>query len=410
MQRPTLPKPIKLPRVLLVAVVLLSAGCSSVISMRDALREGVEQAAAMTQLAGLGDVEHDVAGANSTERADYGSGDASSIIEPTASDLADSLNDDPAAVAAAIETAIDELTEAESLDAASKAALIETLQLTPQADWPIVIQEFTATLTILRDTAATRTDMSLGELAPEASGRDEASGQDQAQQPSAERATALADNNLAASEPAEPLQAPTGEATDMDPAEIDADAASHVQDTPVQPDMQPAAVQTPPVSSVAEATLPAKPAPAQQVNSTTAEQSVAQALSIERPCLAREVRGWGQVEPFETTALNAGSEVIVYFELSGLQATETVHGVSTSIDTRLQLDDATGKRLHSWSFPSLTETCAARRRDYFARFFLDLPADLPAGDHQLVLSVTDLQTATTAETSIPLSVAAAPGS
>jgi len=93
-----------------------------------------------------------------------------------------------------------------------------------------------------------------------------------------------------------------------------------------------------------------------------------------------------------------------------LQATETVHGVSTSIDTRLQLDDATGKRLHSWSFPSLTETCAARRRDYFARFFLDLPADLPAGDHQLVLSVTDLQTATTAETSIPLSVAAAPGS
>ena len=410
MQRPTLPKPIKLPRVLLVAVVLLSAGCSSVISMRDALREGVEQAAAMTQLAGLGDVEHDVAGANSTERADYGSGDASSIIEPTASDLADSLNDDPAAVAAAIETAIDELTEAESLDAASKAALIETLQLTPQADWPIVIQEFTATLTILRDTAATRTDMSLGELAPEASGSDEASGQDQAQQPSAERATALADNNLAASEPAEPLQAPTGEATDMDPAEIDADAASHVQDTPVQPDMQPAAVQTPPVSSVAEATLPAKPAPAQQVNSTTAEQSVAQALSIERPCLAREVRGWGQVEPFETTALNAGSEVIVYFELSGLQATETVHGVSTSIDTRLQLDDATGKRLHSWSFPSLTETCAARRRDYFARFFLDLPADLPAGDHQLVLSVTDLQTATTAETSIPLSVAAAPGS
>jgi hypothetical protein len=410
MQRPTLPKPIKLPRVLLVAVVLLSAGCSSVISMRDALREGVEQAAAMTQLAGLGDVEHDVAGANSTERADYGSGDASSIIEPTASDLADSLNDDPAAVAAAIETAIDELTEAESLDAASKAALIETLQLTPQADWPIVIQEFTATLTILRDTAATRTDMSLGELAPEASGSDEASGQDQAQQPSAERATALADNNLAASEPAEPLQAPTGEATDMDPAEIDADAASHVQDTPVQPDMQPAAVQTPPVSSVAEATLPAKPAPAQQVSSTTTEQSVAQALSIERPCLAREVRGWGQVEPFETTALNAGSEVIVYFELSGLQATETVHGVSTSIDTRLQLDDATGKRLHSWSFPSLTETCAARRRDYFARFFLDLPADLPAGDHQLVLSVTDLQTATTAETSIPLSVAAAPGS
>jgi hypothetical protein len=410
MQPPTLSKPIELLRVLLVAVAILSAGCSSVISMRDALREGVEQAAAMTQLAGLGDVEHHAAGSNSTDRADYGSGDASSLTEPTASDLAESLNDDPAAVAAAIETAINELAGAESLDAASKAALIETLQLTPQADWPIVIQEFTATLTILRDTAAARTDMSLDEPALEISGSDEPSKQDQAQQPSAERAAALAENKLAASEPAEPLGVPTANATATDAAEIDANAASQVQDAPVKSDLPPAAEQTAPVSSVTEPPLPAEPAPAESVSSTTTEQSEAQPLSIERPCLAREVRGWGQVEPFESTALNAGSEVIVYFELSGLQAAETVHGVSTSIDTRLQLEDATGKRLHSWSFPSLTETCAARRRDYFARFFLDLPADLPAGDHQLVLTVTDLQTATTAQASIPLSVAAAPGS
>jgi len=410
MQPPTLPKPIELLRVLLVAIAMLSAGCSSVISMRDALREGVEQAAAMTQLAGLGDVEHHAAGANSTDRADYGSGDAGSLTEPTASDLADSLNDDPATVAAAIETAINELAAAESLDAASKAALIETLQLTPQADWPIVIQEFTATLTILRDTAAARTDMSLGETAPEANDSNEPGRQDQAKQPSTGEVAALAENNLASSEVAEPLGALTDNATGPDAAEVDTDAASQLQDAPVNSGMPSAAEQTTPVSPVTEAALPAKPVPAESVSSTTTEQSAVQALSIERPCLAREVRGWGQVEPFENTALNAGSEVIVYFELSGLEAAETVHGVSTSIDTRLQLDDATGKRLHSWSFPSLTETCAARRRDYFARFFLDLPADLPAGDHQLVLSVTDLQTATTAEASIPLSVAAAPGS
>ena len=35
---------------------------------------------------------------------------------------------------------------------ASKAALVETLEMTPQADWPVVIEEFTATLNTLRTT------------------------------------------------------------------------------------------------------------------------------------------------------------------------------------------------------------------------------------------------------------------
>lgn len=409
MQPATLPNPIKLLRPLLVAAAILSGGCSSVISMRDALREGVEQAAAMTQLAGLGDVEHHVTELDSTDRADYGGGDASSLEEPTASDLADSLNDDPAAVAAAIEIAINELAAAESLDTASKAALIETLQLTPQADWPIVIQEFTATLTILRDTAAVRTDMPSDEPAMEASGSDTTNIQHQAEQSSAGRATLLAEKDRASAEAGEP-GASTDRVTDQEAAEADPLATPQVPDTPTKSNMQAVAESTAPVPSVTEVTLSAEEVTAESVQSTTDEQSQAQPLSIERPCLAREVRGWGQVEAIETTELKPGSEVIVYFELSGLQAEETARGISTSIDTRLQLDDATGRQLHSWSFPPLTETCAARRRDYFARFFLDLPADLPAGDHRLVLTVTDLQSTTTAEASMPLSVVTAPGS
>lgn len=408
MQSSTFPNPFKLLCPSLVAVAMLSAGCSSVISMRDALREGVEQAAAMTQLAGLGDVEHRATRADSTDRADYGSSDASSLEEPTASDLADSLNDDPAAVAAAIEIAINELAAAETLDTASKAALIETLQVTPQADWPIVIQEFTATLTILRDTATARTDMPSDDPAPEDSGGDTPSIQHQAEQLSAGSAALLAENDQALAEAGEPLGSSADSVTGREAD--DADATPQPQDAPTKPDMPAVAEQTAAAPVLTEVPLPAEPDTAESVRSTSAEQSQTQPLSIERPCLAREVRGWGQVEPFETTALKAGSEVIVYFELTGLQAEETVHGISTSIDTKLQLDDATGRRLHSWSFPPLTETCAARRRDYFARFFLDLPADLPAGDHRLVLTVTDLQTTTTAEASIPLSVVTAPGS
>ena len=34
--------------------------------------------------------------------------------------------------------------------------------------------------------------------------------------------------------------------------------------------------------------------------------------------------------------------------------------------------------------PPLVEVCASVRRDYFARFFVNLPNNLPPGDHQLV--------------------------
>ena len=50
------------------------------------------------------------------------------------------------------------------------------------------------------------------------------------------------------------------------------------------------------------------------------------------------------------------------------------------------------------------EVCASVRRDYFARFFVNLPNNLPPGDHQLVLTVTDTHAETTAETVLPFAI------
>ena len=87
MQPATPPNPIELLRALLVVAAALSAGCSSVISMRDALRESVEQAAAMTQLATLGDLEPHAAESGSTDVASYDT--KGTDTPPTAADLAE---------------------------------------------------------------------------------------------------------------------------------------------------------------------------------------------------------------------------------------------------------------------------------------------------------------------------------
>lgn len=381
--------PVDLARVLLVAVAVLSAGCSSVISMRDALRESVEQAAAMTQLATLGDLEPHASEMGPTDVASY---DREGVAdEPTVAELADSLTDDPAAVAAAIEQAISDLAEADSLDTASKAALIETLQLTPQADWPVVIEEFTATLTALRAAApaATEETPELAEPTTVAAVTEPAVIDEPDEQP--------------ATEPAAPPEVATAETSPAGASTPAAPAATNDQPAEATAPANPAVTVSAeaPEKASADAT-----ADASQSATTPAESTPASGLSIDRPCLARQVRGWGQVDRFDPADLHPGGEVIAYFELSGLQSRPTAAGVTTSIDTTLRLEDGQGNRLAGWSFPPVTETCTAQRRDYFARYLLDLPADLPAGEHRLILAVTDLQAGSTAETSIALPVTA----
>ena len=394
MQPATPPNPIELLRALLVVAAALSAGCSSVISMRDALRESVEQAAAMTQLATLGDLGPHAAEMGPTDVASYAAeGDQGN---PTAADLAESLTDDPAAVAAAIEIAISELSQADSLDAASKAALIETLQLTPQADWPVVIEEFTATLTALRSV-----DAVIPSEPVEAAARSPAPAMTEpaVPEPAVPEPVVLAEPEQ--QPPAEPAAA--AEATTADVSAPVGPSSGNEQTADASATPHPAvpeAEHAPKRSSAAAASDSAEPV------TIPAEQTPNPGLSIERPCLARQVRGWGQVDRFDSADLHPGSEVIAYFELSGITSTPTPDGVTTSIDTTLRLEDAQGNRLHSWSFPPVTETCTAQRRDYFARYLLDLPADLPTGEHRLVLSVADLQAGSTAEAAIAMPITA----
>lgn len=250
---------------------------------------------------------------------------------------------------AAIEEAIERLSRMGTLDAAAQATLVATLQATQQEDWPVVIEAFSATLAEVQPADGPETDASAVTEATTS--------------PAPEAAPAPEPSTAIATEPA------------AVPAPVAEPPAVPVATTAVEP---PAAAPEPPVE-------PAAP------------------LAVRNACFASRVQAWGVVDRFPDDRLAAGREVIVYFELDGLTAGESPAGFTTCIDTALRLVSEDGRELHAWSFEPVTETCVARRRDYFARYVVRLPATA-AGRCRVEIAVTDTRAGTTASAALPCTV------
>ena len=393
---------------LLIAGIGLTTGCSSAISMREALRDSIEQAAAVSQLTVLSDIDADETTQKATDEAATASYASETPESPTYIDEGEFGVDEPQDISLDIETAVGALSETTNLDAASKAALVEALEMTPQADWPVVIEEFTATLTALRTTETTPAlyldNTDLDNTGSVSSTEDSVSDLPAVEENNTNmtvlqdplETTQHADNSLTTSELIEQLDNSYDSV-----ATISSLPQEHSSFQETATTAQPAAKSDPTQSAeIQEASPIDLPDTTMTVTSPTEQIP----LSIHRPCLAQKVLGWGMVEEFPRDQLCAGSEVIVYFELAGIESSESEEGFETSIETALRLDDAAGNRLHTWSLPPLVEVCASVRRDYFARFFVNLPNNVPSGDHQLVLTVTDTHAGTTAETVLPCAI------
>jgi len=102
--------------------------------------------------------------------------------------------------------------------------------------------------------------------------------------------------------------------------------------------------------------------------------------------------------------------VIVYFEVDNLTSDLGPEGHATKLDTELRLVNASGECLHEWSFPPLAEQCPAPRRDYFARYILEVPAGISPGPLRLELTVNDLLGEKSADVALPLEVVGTPQS
>jgi hypothetical protein len=247
---------------------------------------------------------------------------------------------------AAIDEAVARLAKLGGIGAAARATLVETLDRTSPEDWPAVIDAFAES------------------LPPEA------------------HMAAKADLDATAAPAAEPAPEP----------------APAAQATPTA-DEAPIVTVAVPVSSEPAPDTPAEPEPEPP---PVAPAPTEVALTVENACFATRVQGWGVVDRFAADRFRPGQEVIVYFELAGLSASESPAGHTTCIDSTLRLVSADGTVLHTWAFEPIAETCRARRRDYFARYVVRLPETAAAGACRIELGVTDTLAGKVASATLPL--------
>ena len=280
-----------------------------------------------------------------SDTSDDGSGDDAS---PDSTDSADSQALDAERREAAIDEAVDRLAKLGVIGEAARATLVETLERTSPEDWPAVVEAFAESL---------------------------------------------------------PPEAHTAAKADLDAADVPAtEPASAPGPEPVATAPSPPAAEEAPIVTVAVPVSPepATDAPAEPVAPPIAPAPTDAALTVENACFATKVQAWGVVERFAADRFRAGQEVIVYFELAGLSASESSAGHTTCIDSTLRLVAADGSVIHAWSFEPIAETCRARRHDYFARYVVRLPETAAAGACRIELGVTDTLSGKAASATLPL--------
>lgn len=282
-----------------------------------------------------------------SDASEDGSGEDAS---PDSTDSAESQALDAERREAAIDEAVDRLAKLGAIGEAARATLVETLERTSPEDWPAVVEAFAES------------------LPPEA------------------HMAAKADLDAEEAASAEPIPEP---APEPDPVAA-APAMPAEEQAPIVTVAVPASPESNPDTLPEPTAPPIAPAP------------IDAALTVENACFATKVQAWGVVERFAADRFRPGQEVIVYFELAGLSASESSAGHTTCIDSTLRLVAADGTVIHAWSFEPIAETCRARRHDYFARYVVRLPETAAAGACRIELGVTDTLSGKAASATLPL--------
>ncbi|MFM7137541.1 MAG: hypothetical protein ACKO1M_10805 [Planctomycetota bacterium] len=327
------------PAALILLVIACGSGCTSVLST-----------ASLRDLVWDGGEPHAAESATAASDGEASEADGDEASPADAIDKADSQALDTERREAAIEEAVERLAKLGSIGEAARATLVETLERTAPEDWPAVVEAFAESLPPEAHVAA-KADLD---------------------------ASAAAEAEATPESPPEPESVATTSST---PADDDAPIVTvavtaspePIPDTPPQP-----------------AAPPIAPAPADA------------ALTVENACFATRVQAWGVVERFAADRFRPGQEVIVYFELAGLSASESSAGHTTCIDSTLRLVAADGTVLHTWTFEPIAETCRAQRHDYFARYVVRLPETAAAGACRIELGVTDTLSGKVASATLPL--------
>ena len=127
-------------------------------------------------------------------------------------------------------------------------------------------------------------------------------------------------------------------------------------------------------------------------------------LSVRNLAFCSKVNSFGIYETYPEDVFEPGQQVLLYAELENFKCEETSAGFVTSLRSSYQIFDARGVRVESLDFSVTDETCRNRRRDFFMRYFIDLPTRIYDGDYTLKITIEDLKGQTSGEATIAFKI------
>jgi hypothetical protein len=112
-------------------------------------------------------------------------------------------------------------------------------------------------------------------------------------------------------------------------------------------------------------------------------------LAVKNLNFCTEVVSYGVYKSFEQSEFKPGQQVLLYAEVENFKSEETSDGFHTALQSSYQILDSQGRRVAHDDFALTEEHCQNRRRDYFIRYFLTLPAMIYDGRYTLELTIED---------------------
>jgi hypothetical protein len=263
--------------------------------------------------------------------------------------------------AATMQQVMAEVQELGATDPAAQNRLMEDLRQSDPSLWPLVMQQFRATLAYRRQAS--------------------------------ERLAATRVERLP------PIGDPTASFVARPQAELlpidSTDAAS--------PLVEPSSSQVAQVSY----TAPMADGSRQPAAEPVAKPAEAVPLAVRHLAFCTEVQSYGCTKRFAGYDFRPNQEVLLYAEVDDFVSEPTADGYHTTLMSRYQIVDEHDRPVAEQTFAATEDLCQNQRRDFFIGYHLHWPKDIAPGKYALRLSIEDLKGQRTGQASIEFSIKSA---
>jgi len=129
-------------------------------------------------------------------------------------------------------------------------------------------------------------------------------------------------------------------------------------------------------------------------------------LVVRNLAFCTEVTSYGVYQKFEKEEFRPGQELLLYAEVEHFKSEATPRGHHTALKSHYIILDSQGQRAAEQEFPLTEEHCRNPRRDFFIRYFLNLPERIYDGRYTLQLTIEDTLGQKVGQSSIEFNVKA----